>query len=129
MKIAKSVKKNTTKKTTTGNKETKIPSRSVDPLYVIFEQHLFNFGDADADRKTFIGEVVAEYISYLRKNNIIVPKSLEQPIADELGTQVQTMLVRKLYGVAPSEFSGATSFSGMRGGTKKRAKPRPAKVG
>jgi hypothetical protein len=48
----------------------------LDPLYVIFEQHLFNFQDPDVDRKTFIGNVIKEYISHLRKLNISIPKSL-----------------------------------------------------
>lgn len=79
-------------------KKTNSQRQQVDPLYVIFEQHLFNFSDSDSDRKTFIANVVNDYISYLRKNNIIVPKSLEQPIFEELGTQVNTMLVKKIYG-------------------------------
>ncbi len=69
----------------------------VDPLYVIFEQHLFNFPDADTDRKTFILTIVADYIGYLRKKNITVPRSLEQPIVEELASQVNTMLVKKIY--------------------------------
>jgi hypothetical protein len=70
----------------------------IDPLYVIFEQHLFNFQDSDADRKTFIGNIVTEYLSYLRKNNIIVPRSLEASVIEELGAQVNVMLVKKIYG-------------------------------
>ncbi len=35
----------------------------MDPLYVIFEQHLFNFQDSDADRKTFIGNSVTDYLT------------------------------------------------------------------
>jgi hypothetical protein len=69
-----------------------------DPLYVIFEQHLFNFQDPEVDRKTFICQVVADYLSYLRKLNITVPRSLEQPIVEELAAQVNTMLVKKIYG-------------------------------
>lgn len=113
MKVAKTAKKTSPK--------TKIPNaRAVDPLYVIFEQHLFNFADPDSDRKTFISQVVSEYISYLRKNNIIVPKSLEQPIVEELGTQVNTMLVRKIYGcLTVSQFDAP----------KKRVKPRVSKTG
>lgn len=71
---------------------------SIDPLYVIFEQHLFNFQDPDVDKKTLVGAVVADYLKYLRKRNITVPKSLEQPIVEELSTQVNTMLVKKIYG-------------------------------
>jgi hypothetical protein len=70
----------------------------LDPLYVIFEQHLFNFQDPDVDRKTFIGNVIKEYISHLRKLNISIPKSLEGPVVEELAEQVQNMLVKKIYG-------------------------------
>jgi hypothetical protein len=73
-------------------------TEKIDPLYVIFEHHLFNFQDSDTDRKTFIGNVVADYLSHLRKLNITVPKSLEQPIIEELASQVNTMLVKKIYG-------------------------------
>jgi hypothetical protein len=69
-----------------------------DPLYVIFEQHLFNFQDSEIDRKTFIGNVVQDYISHLRKLDITIPKPLEQPVVEELCTQVNTMLVKKIYG-------------------------------
>ncbi|MCM2276508.1 MAG: hypothetical protein NDJ89_00335 [Oligoflexia bacterium] len=70
----------------------------IDPLYVIFEQHLYNFQDSDTDRKTFIGNIVLEYFSYLRKMNIVIPKSLEGPVFEELASQVSTMLVKKIYG-------------------------------
>jgi hypothetical protein len=70
----------------------------LDPLYVIFEQHLYNFEDDDADRKTFIGKIIQDYLTYLRKMNISVPKSLEGAIVEELAGQVNTMLVKKIYG-------------------------------
>jgi hypothetical protein len=70
----------------------------VDPLYVIFEQHLYNFQDSDSDRRTFINNIIQDYFSYLRKQNITVPKSLESAIGDELYTQVSHMLVKKIYG-------------------------------
>ena len=70
----------------------------LDPLYVIFEQHLFNFQDADADRKTFIVNIVNDYLTYLRKMRIVIPKSLESAIVEELAGQVNTMLVKKIYG-------------------------------
>jgi hypothetical protein len=69
-----------------------------DPLYVIFEQHLYNFQDSDSDRRTFINNIIQDYFSYLRKQNITVPKSLESAIGDELFTQVSHMLVKKIYG-------------------------------
>lgn len=70
----------------------------MDPLYVIFEQHLYNFQDSDLDRKTFIGNVLQDYFAYLRKMNVTVPRSLEQPIAEELSEQVNVMLLKKVYG-------------------------------
>lgn len=99
-------------------------STTVDPLYVIFEQHLFNFADPDSDRPTFIANVVNDYINFLRKSNIIVPKSLEQPIVEELGTQVNTMLVKKIYGcVTVGEFVDTLTFT-----AKKKAKTRYKKL-
>jgi hypothetical protein len=111
-----------------GTKNLKPVARTVDPLYVIFEQHLFNFADPDSDRKSFIVNVVNDYLSYLRKNNIIVPKSLEQPIVDELCTQVNTMLVRKIYGcINRNEFSDPVGASAR--AASKRAKTRVSKTG
>lgn len=69
-----------------------------DPLYVFLEQHLLSFQDPDMDRKTLILTVVQDYLTFLRKRNIIVPKSLEGAIVDELASQVNTMLVKKIYG-------------------------------
>jgi hypothetical protein len=73
-------------------------SPKVDPLYVIFEQHLFGFADPNEDRRKFIATVVEDYLCFLRKNNIIVPVQLQQAICEELGAQVNTMLVKKIYG-------------------------------
>lgn len=115
MRTAKTLKKTSSKKTA---------PKQVDPLYVIFEQHLFNFSDADSDRKAFIGNVVNDYLTYLRKNNIIVPKSLEQPIIEELGTQVNTMLVKKIYGcLTISDYVGQIGPA-----SKKKAKTRYQKM-
>lgn len=70
----------------------------IDPLYTIFEQHLYNFQDSDTDRKTFIGNVVKEYFVFLRKLNIVIPKVYEEAIAEELSEQVKVMLMKKIYG-------------------------------
>lgn len=98
--------------------------KSIDPLYVIFEQHLFNFTDPDSDRKTFITAVVSDYLGYLRKNNVIIPKTLEQPIHEELGTQVNTMLVKRIYGCLKiSDYQDTIPPT-----SKRRAKARYAKI-
>lgn len=128
--MTKSIKKSSTKKTTAPGmtSSARDPRKTgiatpIDPLYVIFEQHLFNFADPDSDRKTFIAQVVSDYIGYLRKNSIIVPKSLEQPIVEELGAQVNTMLVKKIYGcLTVNEFADPVGAS-LRA-AKKRVKTR-----
>jgi hypothetical protein len=97
-----------------------LPRDNMDPLYVIFEQHLYNFQDSDLDRKTFIGNVVAEYLTYLRRMNISVPPALEVPVIEELGTQVHAMLVKKMYGCLT-----ITDYqSGIPGSTKRQARTR-----
>ena len=100
-------------------------SKKLDPLYVIFEQHLLNFQDPEMDRKTLIVKIIAEYLTYLRKNNISVPKALEQPIVEELAAQVNTMLVKKIYGCLDHrEYFVGASFK-----AKRRAKSRYSKLG
>lgn len=70
----------------------------IDPLYTIFEQHLYNFQDSDSDRKTFIVNIVKDYLNHLSKMNIVIPKSLEASVLEELADQVNSMLVKKIYG-------------------------------
>jgi len=74
------------------------PKSKLDPLYVIFEQHLYNFQDSEQDRKLFVSAVVKEYVVFLRKKSIAVPQAWESAIADELSLQVTGMLVKKIYG-------------------------------
>lgn len=72
--------------------------RKQDPLYTIFEQHLFNFQDPNADRETFILTVVKDYLTQIRKLGLSVPEQLLEQISEELCLQVNTMLVKKIYG-------------------------------
>lgn len=83
-------------------KKTSAPE-NLDPLYVIFEQHLHTFEDADSDRKTFITQIVAEYMAYLRKMKFAIPREYEHLIVDELAAQVNVMLVKKIYGCTSIE--------------------------
>ena len=70
----------------------------MDPLFVIFEQHLFNFQNSDGDRRAFVNGVIQDYIAYLSKNNIVIPQALRHFTLEELTNQIQTMLVKKIYG-------------------------------
>ncbi len=76
-----------------------------DPLFVVFEQHLFNFQDADIDRKVFIGHVVYDYMEWLRKSNLVIPREFERLVIEELAAQVNVMLLKRIYGfVTIAEF-------------------------
>ncbi len=95
-----------------------------DPLYVIFEQHLVNFQDNEVDRKVFINQVIQDYFTYLRKMKIIIPMSLEKYSAEELSSQVQVMLLKKIYGCHTiQEFQKKTSKS-----TRDQAKRRYSRL-
>ena len=69
-----------------------------DPLYTIFEQHLFNFQDPNADRESFILAIVKDYLNQVRKLGLSVPVEMEEYIYEELCLQVSHMLVKKIYG-------------------------------
>lgn len=80
------------------------------PLYIIFEQHLCEFHDVNIDRKTFIANIVAEYLKLLRSQKIGIPPALEKPIVEELALEVNTYLVKKIYGFySISEFQKVIS--------------------
>lgn len=70
----------------------------IDPLYVIFEKHLFEFQDSNIDRKTLIANIVNSYMDFLRKGNVTIPAVYEAHVIEELFGQVNTMLTKKIYG-------------------------------
>ena len=74
------------------------PTPQIDPLFIIFEQHLCNFSDPEMNRKEFILLVIRDYLSFLRKMQISIPRSLEESIIEELQSQVNVMLIKKIYG-------------------------------
>jgi inhibitor of KinA sporulation pathway (predicted exonuclease) len=76
----------------------KSTQKPVDPLYTVFEKHLFSFEDCKIDRNTFISNVVEDYLKWLRKSQIAVPSGWEKEIVEELSSQVNTMLIKKIYG-------------------------------
>jgi hypothetical protein len=96
----------------------------IDPLYTIFEQHLFNFQDPNSDRKSFIDGIVKDYLSQVRRMGLSVPTEWEAHINEELSFQVNTMLVKKIYGCLTIE-EYQTKLSPVQ---KKRAKARYRKL-
>jgi hypothetical protein len=68
-------------------------TNTIDPLYTIFEQHLFNFQDPNADRNVFIEAVVKEYLTHVRRLGLAVPAEWEHQIFEEFFLDVQGLLV------------------------------------
>lgn len=91
----KTVKRKTSRKS---NISLNKPTQKTDPLYTIFEQHLFNFQDPNSDRKSFIEGIVNDYLSQMRRMGFGIPSEWEIHIREELSFQVNTMLVKKIYG-------------------------------
>jgi len=71
---------------------------AAEPLFIIFEQHLFNLQDSDMDRKSFVERVLKDYLAFLAKHKITIPKSLFQMTMNELSSQIHQMLIKKVYG-------------------------------
>lgn len=95
-------------------------TKKIDPLYTIFEQHLFNFQDPNADRKSFIEAIVKDYLIHMRKLGLSVPKEWESQILEELCFQVNGMLVKKIYGcLTIDEYTAKTPTA-----AKKKARTR-----
>lgn len=97
----------------------------VDPLYIIFEKHLYQIASPETDRAEFISAIVQDYLTFLRKRKVLIPKPLEASIIEELGAQVNTMLVKKIYGfVSINEFVHRAPLT-----AKKRSKSRYRALG
>lgn len=75
-----------------------VSTNKIDPLYTIFEQHLFNFQDPNTDRKSFIDGIVKDYLTHMRKMGLGIPQEWESQVSEELSFQVSAMLVKKIYG-------------------------------
>ncbi|MBN1115047.1 MAG: hypothetical protein JXA66_06870 [Oligoflexia bacterium] len=71
-------------------------SNGIDPLYVIFEKHLYDYPYDSTD--DFIFAVVREYMDYMRQENLILPDSSKDQITDVLTEEVREMLLKKIYG-------------------------------
>ncbi len=69
-------------------------------LYTIFEHHLFQFQDPNSDKREFILTIVKDYLTQLRKLGFGVPNDMEELIFEELYYQVNSMLLKKIYGCA-----------------------------
>lgn len=70
--------------------------RKWDPLFIIFEKHLYDFNYES--RELFIKGVVDEYLQHLMRQKVVVPVLWRAHLEKTLSEEVSDMLVRKLYG-------------------------------
>lgn len=77
-------------------KEESFSVRKWDPLYIIFEKHLYDFNYDSRD--LFIRGVIDEYAEHLTKNQVIIPTTWRPVLEKNLAEEIADMLVRKLYG-------------------------------
>ena len=76
----------------------RLDSSSKNPLFTVFEKHLYYFNECSIDRTVFIGKVVDDYLKYLRFKKMTIPLSHEATFRVELEAQVRVMLIKTIYG-------------------------------
>jgi hypothetical protein len=70
--------------------------RKWDPLYIIFEKHLYDFNYES--RELFIKGVVDDYIAHLVRQKTVIPPAWKIHLEKTIAEEISDMLVRKLYG-------------------------------
>jgi hypothetical protein len=70
----------------------------LDPLYTIFEKHLYDFHDDEENSVEFINKIVNDYMTFLSMRKVTMPKRWQNMIVEELRDQVMKMMVKKMYG-------------------------------
>ncbi len=88
------------KKTDTSAKKEVTTSEELklDPLYTIFEKHLYDFDDSEENQKDFVDKIAKDYIQFLNTQKVAVPSKWQHLIMDELRDQIRKMMVKKMYG-------------------------------
>ncbi len=82
--------------------------RKWDPLFIIFEKHLYDFNYES--RELFLKGVVDEYISHLVRQKTVIPPAWRAHLEKTIFEEVSDMLVRKLYGcLTVEEFKAKTT--------------------
>ena len=79
----------------------------LDPLFALFEQHLFNALVEDETTEDFLNRVVAGYLARLAET-CVIPQQLRGTIEQDLREEVLEMLRKRTYGhYSLSEFRRA----------------------
>jgi hypothetical protein len=63
---------------------------AVDPLYIIFEKHLFE--SSERSKSDFVDVIVNDYMNYLKFSGAIIPIKREHLIVDEVTEEVCEVL-------------------------------------
>ncbi len=103
-----------------------VPGNKVNPLYTIFEKHLYDFEDNEESEHAFVDKIVNDYLKFLCSQHIAVPRRWQAHIVEELRDQVRKMMVKKMYGcLSVEEFVLGTDD---RAAKRKIAKKKYAKL-
>ncbi|RYZ63771.1 MAG: hypothetical protein EOP05_23040 [Proteobacteria bacterium] len=79
-----------------------------DPLYLIFEQHLFTALVEEEALEDFMGRVVSDYVAHLQVMGTVIPQQLRAGLEQDLRDEVLEMFRKKTYGhYSLSEFRKA----------------------
>ena len=96
-----------TRKKRASSKRNSFSVRKWDPLFIIFEKHLYDFNYES--RELFLKGVVDEYIAHLVRQKTVIPPAWRMHLEKTIGEEVSDMLVRKLYGcLTVEEFQSQT---------------------
>jgi len=68
----------------------------LDPLFVIFEKHLYDFPSEDLD--LFISTIVTAYVDYLGTHEVVIPEPKKPALLRDLADEVYDMFIKKVHG-------------------------------
>lgn len=70
----------------------------LDPLYTIFEKHLYDFDEEEDSEVKFIDKIAQDYLNFLADNKVAVPSRWKGLMVTELHDQIRKMMIKKMYG-------------------------------
>lgn len=113
------------------------PQKPMPTLFEVFEKNLLQVNPGQETphateaihREAFIRKTVLEYVSLLRRSNVVIPAPLEASVVEEWSEQVSQMLLKKTYGFSSiSDYQHAQRVSDRSTGRMPlRRKPRQAR--
>ena len=78
---------------------------SQDPLFILFERHLYRCSTEAISTAEFIELVVQDYVNYLLTQGVNIPNAVRPALIEDLTEEVREMTLKKTYGsVSVSNF-------------------------